>query len=238
MTLSVYLASTYARMDEIAGYARRLRSAGIKVTSAWHDGEHAADDGNRAMWPTFGGDDLDGIDAAEVVVVFTGQQSTRGGYHDEAGYAVGSLKYVLLVGPIDNCIQAAWISQQRAFAVDDFDAAFQMLFDHAWPTRAFHRRCVFSAIDAERVRQERKHAGHTVADRHVTTLDKLGILTEEYVEMQAEHARVFEAFVKAVVDSERVPFSEKSAAMRRVEVELLQVAAVSVAWLESFEATR
>lgn len=76
---------------------------------------------------------------------------------------------------------------------------------------------IWRAIKDERQRQEQKHPGRTPASAALTDADKLVILAEEFGEAARE-------------------VYEKRPAQLRAE--LVQVAAVAVAWLESLDAAQ
>ena len=105
---SVYLAARFTRKAEMRQYAEDLDELGIGVTSRWvHAGAHewtgTPDDAIPAGAQLgFAQDDLDDIDAADMLVIFTDQQGTRGGMWVELGYALGQGMPVLVVGPLAN----------------------------------------------------------------------------------------------------------------------------------------
>ena len=83
-----------------------LAPLGHEVTSRWIDippneGDGVAEFGtdNAAH---HGNTDLEDIDAAESMILFTRRFSTTGGYFTEFGYAVGKGKLVAVVGPLRN----------------------------------------------------------------------------------------------------------------------------------------
>ena len=76
---------------------------------------------------------------------------------------------------------------------------------------------IFCEIDAERERQERKHGPNTCAGQGVSDELKSAILTEENGEV-----------AKAVIEKNR----------DELKKELVQVAAVAVAWLEALDAPK
>ncbi len=110
MTMKVYLAARFSRLPELVEYAAELDSAGIEVTSRWIRGGHewvGMPDGEIPVkhLARFAKDDLEDIDAADVVVCFTESPRSgpaRGGRHFEAGYALAKDKRVLVVGYVEN----------------------------------------------------------------------------------------------------------------------------------------
>jgi len=91
-----------------------------------------------------------------------------------------------------------------------------------------NRDDVYALIDAERLRQAGKWGSAHIwgmgdcSSRNVPTLAKVAILTEECGEVS-----------EAVLDGGPIPSATSARSLRD---ELVQVAAVAVAWLESFPA--
>jgi hypothetical protein len=98
----IYLAGRYGRRPELGQVRRALEAFGYLVTSRWLDG-HPDGDGNDERWAR---EDLEDIDAAGILVCYAerpGQRGrARGGRHVELGYALGTGKRVILVGPREN----------------------------------------------------------------------------------------------------------------------------------------
>lgn len=104
-----YLASQYARREELKAYADQLQSIGIDVTARWLNeaGElnglvanHTDLDNSRMAIR-----DIEDIDKADTLFLFTNGAETkivRGAHHFEAGYAYGRGKRVVTIGPRDN----------------------------------------------------------------------------------------------------------------------------------------
>ncbi len=86
------------------------------------------------------------------------------------------------------------------------------------------REALFARLDAERHRQEQlKRAGrfkHTAADREISHKDRLAILAEEFGEVAG-----------AVVQLSGLS-NDRQASEADLQRELVQVAAVCLAWLE------
>lgn len=108
--MKVYLASRFSRGPELLGYRADLERHGIEVTSRWllggHEWEGTDDDALPvSVGARFAYEDLEDLDAADVVVCFTEEPRsgpTRGGRHVEFGYALATRKDLLVVGPREN----------------------------------------------------------------------------------------------------------------------------------------
>lgn len=112
--MNAYLAARFSRLPELADHANELESFGIPVTSRWLRGGHewvGTPDHhipNDAL-AKFAAEDLEDIDASEVVICFTETPRTgpsRGGRHWEAGYAYARGKRVIIVGETENIFYA------------------------------------------------------------------------------------------------------------------------------------
>jgi hypothetical protein len=103
---SVYLASRFARRDEMRAIASELSAAGFLVTSRWLQSS-AALTAAELEPGRLGGQlacmDLEDLRRAELLVAFTEepdqQRPGRGGRHTELGIALGLGIGVVLVGP-------------------------------------------------------------------------------------------------------------------------------------------
>jgi nucleoside 2-deoxyribosyltransferase len=88
-------------------YASQLRANGHTVTSRWLDETNPADttmDANLP-WAEMAERCLADISNADSVIAFTEPSPSprsRGGRHVELGYALATLKYVMIVGPREN----------------------------------------------------------------------------------------------------------------------------------------
>lgn len=109
MTLYVYLAARYERKWEMRKVRERITSRHVTVVSRWIDQEDQ-DEGLGADVLTeapergigYAVKDLEDIQHANLVIVFTGGGNGRGGYHTEVGYALGLGRRLMLVGPREN----------------------------------------------------------------------------------------------------------------------------------------
>lgn len=112
--MRVYLAGRFSRFEELNGYRAELEAAGIEVTSRWLLGAHEWVGTPDEEIPVerlaqFAVDDLEDIDAADVIVCFTEPPRSgpaRGGRHFEAGYALAVGKDILVVGHRENVFYA------------------------------------------------------------------------------------------------------------------------------------
>lgn len=107
--MKVYLAARYTSKLLLKTYAEQLRKEGIEVTSSWLEEPHAPnttmDELPEKDLTQYASDDLKDIDAADALVFFSiepTQKSVRGGRHVEFGYALGTKKPILVVGPREN----------------------------------------------------------------------------------------------------------------------------------------
>lgn len=130
--MKVYLAARFSRLAELNGYRAELEALGIEVTSRWLRGghewsgvpDHDIPIGAQAR---FAAEDLEDIDAADVVVCFTeapGTGPARGGRHVEMGYAIARGKTVLIVGHRENvfcCLPSVAYTVGWECALDTLD---------------------------------------------------------------------------------------------------------------------
>lgn len=124
--LTVYLAAAYSRREELCGYRKQLAADGLGVRATWLEGpdqrlingqlldaateakiESRRFDTPRSMSyaSMCAQQDLADIEAADVVVMFTGG-GRGGGRHVEVGYALALGVPVLLVGARENVFHA------------------------------------------------------------------------------------------------------------------------------------
>jgi hypothetical protein len=99
----VYLASRYGRRPQMHALARVIEAAGHTVTARWVHGSHDSDEiGDQ----TCALDDLQDLEAADVLVSFTETDTVpgraRGGRHVEFGYALARGKRCIVIGPREN----------------------------------------------------------------------------------------------------------------------------------------
>jgi nucleoside 2-deoxyribosyltransferase len=108
--MKVYLAARFSRLPEVVAYAAELEAEGIEVTSRWLRGGHewvgtADEEIPVERNALFAKEDLDDIEAADMVVCFTESPRSgpaRGGRHVEFGYALARGMNILVVGYREN----------------------------------------------------------------------------------------------------------------------------------------
>ena len=108
--MKLYLAARFSRLPELLGYKAELEADGFVVTSRWLLGGHewvgtADEDIPVSELVRFAQDDLEDIDAADVIVCFTESPRSgpaRGGRHVEAGYALAKGMPIIVVGHREN----------------------------------------------------------------------------------------------------------------------------------------
>lgn len=102
---TVYLAARFSRQLEMRGYASDLAKIDITVTSRWITGDHGENveaTMTSAELARCAHEDIEDIDAANALVLFTDAPSTRGGMWVELGYALGRGIPVIACGPAAN----------------------------------------------------------------------------------------------------------------------------------------
>lgn len=112
--MKVYLAARFSRKDELCRYDAELSLCDIEVTSRWlwgsHDWSGTADDAIPVeVLARFAREDLEDIEASDVVIAFTepsGAGPARSGRHFEAGYTYAIGKPLIVVGPVENVFYA------------------------------------------------------------------------------------------------------------------------------------
>jgi len=109
----VYLAASYLLQAQMREVREGLGMRGIEVTSRWIDDPAEQSLKARDLAGAAGmkagriaaRQDLEDIDAADCVIVFTEVASTTGGMHAELGYALGRRKNVIVCGARVNVFQ-------------------------------------------------------------------------------------------------------------------------------------
>jgi hypothetical protein len=109
----IYLASRFARRDEMRAIALDLERAGFAVTSRWLESPASltSDDldpeglgGRLAVM------DFEDLKVADLCIAFTEEEEQtsrgRGGRHTELGMAIGLGKEVMIVGPREHVFHA------------------------------------------------------------------------------------------------------------------------------------
>lgn len=107
--MKIYLASRYARREELCYYRKLLEAAGHEVTSRWLDStpleEQELSEGIESKIRHFLSEDISDIKFSDLVVCFTEYPSdsySRGGRHVEFGLALAWGKRLAVVGPLEN----------------------------------------------------------------------------------------------------------------------------------------
>ncbi len=135
---TIYLSARFPRRDELAGYRQELTARGHEVTSRWLD---APDEHGQTDWAAEAAKDLQDIRGAMLFIAFTERSATpgslwrgvqrdeelmevcapgasRGGRHQELGYAVarqqfwGPSREIIVVGPREGVLTyLPWVRQ-------------------------------------------------------------------------------------------------------------------------------
>ena len=108
--IKVYLASRYARREEMEKYARRLQKLGVEIVSRWVWGSHSlslADGQDLNISDPRNGklarEDREDVLEAGIVLNFTESDLfPRGSRQTEFGMAYESYKICVIVGPFEN----------------------------------------------------------------------------------------------------------------------------------------
>ncbi len=118
-TAGVYLASRFARRDEMREVARDLDAAGFLVTSRWLESPVALsgkDLGPSGPAGQLAAMDLEDLRRSDLCIAFTEAaeqaQRGRGGRHTELGIAIGLGLEVAIVGPREHVFHALAAVQQ------------------------------------------------------------------------------------------------------------------------------
>jgi hypothetical protein len=132
LPMKVYLAARYSRRLELCEYRTQLGQMGIEVTSRWLNGKHQIDDqgvpigDDGEKWVEdegsgtaparlrthFAQEDVADVLAADGLIAFTEVPRTstsRGGRHVEFGIAIGTGKWIVVIGPRENVF--TWLPQ-------------------------------------------------------------------------------------------------------------------------------
>lgn len=136
-TYRVYLAAAYAARDTLRDHLTTLADHGIAVTSTWLHETGALTPGALGAATDLTADevtqhcinDFADIDAADAVVLFTGQALTdyvpadlppmklhTGGRHVETGYALATGKPVIVIGDPENVFHRGMCTLVPTFA--------------------------------------------------------------------------------------------------------------------------
>lgn len=108
-----YLASRFARREELREYAAELMALGHTITARWLFGDHEGNESDNtpeqhALNQRYALEDLHDIYSCDVMITFGESPidpppgSGRGGRHAELGWALGMDKTIVLVGVPEN----------------------------------------------------------------------------------------------------------------------------------------
>lgn len=103
--MKLYLAASFRAQQRMLEFAEYLAGRGYEVTSRWiYQKEGGALElhnikNHPEELARYAVIDMQDIDVADVVVVFSWVDSTTGGFHTEFGYALGKEKPLVVVGP-------------------------------------------------------------------------------------------------------------------------------------------
>jgi nucleoside 2-deoxyribosyltransferase len=121
--VKIYLASRFSRGHELRTYRDELRQIGLTVTSRWLGG-HGLDDANAVYTDetlaTFALEDLEDIEASDVLIAFTERRTVgymSGGRHVEAGYALALRIPIIVVGPAENIFYQMGVTERSDVTV-------------------------------------------------------------------------------------------------------------------------
>ena len=108
-----YLASNWDSKSRLQPIARDLRRLGHTVTSTWLDEDEAQnfDALTLDQQLAYAHRDFDEIDAAQVLILDTLEQSLTGGREVEVGYALRCFLPIWLVGPRRNIFHSVAIKR-------------------------------------------------------------------------------------------------------------------------------
>jgi hypothetical protein len=136
--ICVYLASRFARRDEMREIAQDLEDHGFVVTSRWLESPRplaGADLDSDGLAGRLAAMDLEDLQRADVCISFTeppdNPQSGRGGRHAELGIALGMGRHILLVGPREHVFHCLPQIDQYP----DWETARQTLLPAVLPSR-------------------------------------------------------------------------------------------------------
>jgi hypothetical protein len=127
--IKVYLASRYARREEMAEYAKRLQKLGFDITSNWVWGKHdiVGNPGNTKQFATMDRADLL---RADLVINFAEPKELdypRGSRHTEFGMAYERGKVCYVVGKFGTDLENIFHSLEGVLVFENWD---DLLYPH------------------------------------------------------------------------------------------------------------
>jgi nucleoside 2-deoxyribosyltransferase len=105
--VNIYIAGKWSARERLAERAKEVEALGHKVVSSWLRPDVAIEQGEWASMSSheqasYASRDLDEVDAADLLILDTFDESNTGGREVEYGYAIGANKIVTRVGPTRN----------------------------------------------------------------------------------------------------------------------------------------
>ena len=101
--MKIYMAGFFDTRARLRPIRDRLRAQGAVVLSSWLDEEgvtyQTVDDAYKTSCALR---DLEEVQACDILILDTLDESSRGGREVEYGYALGKMKQVWVVGPLRN----------------------------------------------------------------------------------------------------------------------------------------
>lgn len=95
--MTFYLAARYRRREELALYARQLKTYGHRILARWLNGHHERSGATIKDFIKWANEDLSDIQKCSMFVIFLGA-NRRGGMHVEYGYALALGKRIAIIG--------------------------------------------------------------------------------------------------------------------------------------------
>lgn len=106
--MKIYIASFYDTRDRLRPICGLLEEMGYQVTSRWIRNQEDTKPSEEELG-TYAQRDFDDIDAADMLILDTLDETPRGGREVELGYAVGK-KEIVIVGPKRNVFHRLFIN--------------------------------------------------------------------------------------------------------------------------------
>lgn len=96
--MRIYTAASWAHREEVRKAKRELEEAGFFVGARWVSGH------DNFILPhyVYADEDLNDVQYADIVLVFTAMPSTTGGLHVETGFALALGKTIVIIGERTN----------------------------------------------------------------------------------------------------------------------------------------
>ncbi len=94
----IYLSASWPRRAELQRYMRELEDLGHRVTARWLKTRHRGDSVSRDVAKRYCTEDLADIKACDALVLFLGDNTSRGGKWVELGFALALKKKIVTIG--------------------------------------------------------------------------------------------------------------------------------------------